>query len=823
MADGDSNETPAKRLKLDDSSSDHVPNANFGSGQSGTSEKATSHIKVVEDKKSTASVSQQDDPGGERVNGEIHTGKVPVNKEDAGDEVNDTERNSQRKQEESEGDVRDEDEDEDDRLSNVSGISGMSDLSGEESWAAKPPGSISWVYRCMSDGMDPRVLLRQLMPDGSSVPDFDDMFLWKLVVSMVTEPPPRKKLEDYNTLEDAVKLLKTCSKIMVLTGAGVSVSCGIPDFRSKNGIYARLAVDFPDLPDPQAMFDISYFRREQRPFFKFAKEIYPGQFEPSKSHKFINLLETHNKLLRNYTQNIDTLEQVAGIHNVIQCHGSFATATCMECKHKCSSDEIKEDIMNQVVPMCPKCYPTLPLSVMKPDIVFFGESLPEHFHERMKEDKDQCDLLIVIGSSLKVRPVALVPTSLPPTVPQILINKERLKGHNFDIELLGDCDIVVGELCRRLGEGWEALARKSEMSIVTRSDLPTPSTTPPPSPTREAVFEVANLVKGKEQSGSGQGQFPNDSYETVKSRNGVNENTSVLDPKKASSEETGSKTDNVVCEQERSQNSKKDKSDAISFDCNDKMEVEKEKPVDFKGDSEGKAVDQSKSDEKTNNASEAKLDSDKPETAISQMNVKDSKAENSETKPQESKNDGKKSVGDTPAQGTSGEKPVKKWRPVYHCNMANLLKADQICFVPPYQYVFPLADFPMRYQIPYFGEDKDKVDRPGTSGNAIDLTSDSEKDSMFNDSDSDSDACILVDSDDDEEGDESDNEKDGADNMECVSGAEKKDVLDKIKEKDESEKGESENIKKDELEKIKGKDESEKEKDDNSEKLTEVQ
>lgn len=65
----------------------------------------------------------------------------------------------------------------------------------------------------------------------------------------------------------------------------VSVSCGIPDFRSRDGIYARLAVDFPDLPDPQAMFDIHYFRRDPRPFFKFAREIYPGQFTPSLCHR----------------------------------------------------------------------------------------------------------------------------------------------------------------------------------------------------------------------------------------------------------------------------------------------------------------------------------------------------------------------------------------------------------------------------------------------------------------------------------------------------------------------------------------------------------
>ncbi|XP_060097107.1 NAD-dependent protein deacetylase sirtuin-1 [Heteronotia binoei] len=332
--------------------------------------------------------------------------------------------------------------DEDDRASHAS----------SSDWTPRPRiGPYTFVQQHLMIGTDPRAILKDLLPETIPPPELDDMTLWQIVINILSEPPKRKKRKDINTIEDAVKLLQECKKVIVLTGAGVSVSCGIPDFRSRDGIYARLAVDFPDLPDPQAMFDIEYFRKDPRPFFKFAKEIYPGQFQPSLCHKFIALMDKERKLLRNYTQNIDTLEQVAGIQRIIQCHGSFATASCLICKYKVDCEVVREDIFNQVVPRCPRCPPDEPLAIMKPEIVFFGENLPEQFHRAMKYDKDEVDLLIVIGSSLKVRPVALIPSSIPHEVPQILINREPLPHLHFDVELLGDCDVIINELCHRLG------------------------------------------------------------------------------------------------------------------------------------------------------------------------------------------------------------------------------------------------------------------------------------------------------------------------------------------------------------------------------------
>ena len=128
--------------------------------------------------------------------------------------------------------------------------------------------------------------------------------------------------------------------------------------------------------------------------------------------------------------------------------------------------------------------------IMKPDIVFFGEDLGSEFHNSIAKDKDEADLLIMIGSSLKVRPVALIPSSVPQSIPQILINRERLSHLSPDIELLGDCDGIINQLCLkyvfflnlniihckfiiRLGEGWEDPIHREGLTETTEL-LPKP-------------------------------------------------------------------------------------------------------------------------------------------------------------------------------------------------------------------------------------------------------------------------------------------------------------------------------------------------------------
>ncbi|CAF4874703.1 unnamed protein product, partial [Rotaria magnacalcarata] len=202
--------------------------------------------------------------------------------------------------------------------------------------------TFDWLDEQMRAGVDLRPLLSRILP---GLPDnVSESTLYEIFMDLFLPFRQRKPLEQYKTLDDAVELISTRKNILILTGAGISVSCGIPDFRSRDGVYARLREEFPELPDPQSMFDINYFTHDPRPFFRFAKDIWPGQYQPSLAHHFIAELERQDKLLRNYTQNIDSLEHLSSITRLIQCHGSFSTATCRNCHYKVQSDEIKDEI-----------------------------------------------------------------------------------------------------------------------------------------------------------------------------------------------------------------------------------------------------------------------------------------------------------------------------------------------------------------------------------------------------------------------------------------------------------------------------------------------
>ena len=117
------------------------------------------------------------------------------------------------------------------------------------------------------------------------------------------------------------------------------------------------------------------------------------------------------------------LEYAAGVTEdaCVLCHGSFATATCLECKHTVPGRDIRSEISAKQVPLCKAC--GSPTAVVKPDIVFFGEQLPEKFHDLIRQDQKETDLVLVMGSSLNVNPVRGIVNRIPAEIPMVLINR----------------------------------------------------------------------------------------------------------------------------------------------------------------------------------------------------------------------------------------------------------------------------------------------------------------------------------------------------------------------------------------------------------------
>ncbi|KIV92995.1 hypothetical protein PV10_04243 [Exophiala mesophila] len=272
----------------------------------------------------------------------------------------------------------------------------------------------------------------------------------------VDESVPPSRLISRN-LEGVARYIKEndVKKIVVMTGAGISTSAGIPDFRSpETGLYANLAR--LNLPYAEAVFDISYFRTNPHPFYTLAHELYPGKYRPTITHSFISLLHQKGMLLQLFTQNIDCLEREAGVpaDKIVEAHGSFATQRCIDCQTEYPDELMKDNISKKEVPRCvrKKCN-----GLVKPDIVFFGEALPEAFHMK-RSLPARADLAIVMGTSLTVQPFASLPSFVSEDTPRVLINLERvgsLGSRPDDVLLLGDCDDGVRKFADVMGWGEE--------------------------------------------------------------------------------------------------------------------------------------------------------------------------------------------------------------------------------------------------------------------------------------------------------------------------------------------------------------------------------
>eukprot|EP01031_Cornospumella_fuschlensis_P029860 gene29860-36052_t len=191
------------------------------------------------------------------------------------------------------------------------------------------------------------------------------------------------------TRSDLVNGLKNRAfqRIAVLSGAGISVAAGIPDFRTPGtGLYAQVAR--LGLPFPEAIFHLDYFSADPTAFYTIANEFLTYRTQPVLAHKFIRKLQDEDVLMYNYTQNIDGLELEAGVRldKLVQAHGHMRSARCISCRVECDVEMFMDAIRRQQVLFCPRCNPPGEEAVqldalVKPDIVFFGEALPDSFRQ----------------------------------------------------------------------------------------------------------------------------------------------------------------------------------------------------------------------------------------------------------------------------------------------------------------------------------------------------------------------------------------------------------------------------------------------------------
>lgn len=314
------------------------------------------------------------------------------------------------------------------------------------------------------------------------------------------DEPVIESLLDTVDFNGVIKYIKDkkATNIITMAGAGISTSAGIPDFRSPGtGLYDNLQKY--NLPDPTAVFSLDYFKENPEPFCMLSRELWPGIFKPTLCHYFIRLLDEKGILLRHYTQNIDTLESVAGLDpdKCVEAHGHFRTGHCLKCNEEYTQDWMKERIMDKIIPKCTEkdCE-----GLVKPDIVFFGEALPQRFSQLVPQDFKKCDLLIILGTSLVVQPFASLANRTSQQVPRLYINLENscppkldpimamIFGNGFDFDgeknyrdifWQGTCDAGCEALADGLGWGDElrALVKTEHARIETEANLISKTTT----------------------------------------------------------------------------------------------------------------------------------------------------------------------------------------------------------------------------------------------------------------------------------------------------------------------------------------------------------
>lgn len=196
-------------------------------------------------------------------------------------------------------------------------------------------------------------------------------------------------------LQKAIQLLKHAKYAVAFTGAGISVESNVAPFRGPGGLWEKYDSE---------KFHKRYFVAHPQQSWELIRKLFyevVGKAQPNPAHLALAELERSGPLNAVITQNIDNLHTVAGSEVVFEYHGTMGILDCLDCRRKCATESVS---LKNVPPPCPNCG-----GLLKPDIVFFGEPIPETAHRGATEAALGCDVMLVIGTTGEVQPAARLP------------------------------------------------------------------------------------------------------------------------------------------------------------------------------------------------------------------------------------------------------------------------------------------------------------------------------------------------------------------------------------------------------------------------------
>lgn len=236
-------------------------------------------------------------------------------------------------------------------------------------------------------------------------------------------------------IEQVANLLINAKHAIAFTGAGISVSSGIPSFRGEDGVWNRY--------DPQIL-ELSHYYRNPESCWKFIKEIFFDSMQdvqPNAGHFAITELQKMGLLKSIFTQNIDNLHQASGAENVYEFHGNTQYFVCRKCKR--NYDKANVDL-NAKYPQCPDCS-----SLLKPDFIFFSESLPLDVLEQAYKQAEIADVVLISGCSGEVFPANQIPLIAKQYGAKIIdVNPERtlFSQQVCDFIIAGKSEVALPQL-----------------------------------------------------------------------------------------------------------------------------------------------------------------------------------------------------------------------------------------------------------------------------------------------------------------------------------------------------------------------------------------